>query len=62
MGQTHEQKVLAARLGYGNVGTPLMSVGTKVDPPAYHEGITQQGEVAGIVHRHQDNSGIRRWV
>lgn len=62
MRQTYEWKMLNVQLGYGNVGTPLTSVGTKVDPTAYPEGITQQGEVTGIVHRQEDNSGTRRWV
>ena len=36
-----------------------MSTGTHVNPTAYPEGITQPGEVAGIVHRREDNSGTR---
>ena len=51
--------MLNAGLQYGNSGASLMSTGTNVNPTAYPEGITQPGEVAGIVHRHEDNPGTR---
>lgn len=60
--QTNEQMMQNVGLEYETLGTLRRSRRMKVDLTVCPEGITQQGEVKGIVQRGENNSGTRCWI